>query len=348
MNVCISIIVPIYNAQKHLAACLSSIQGQSFQDWECICIDDGSTDNSLSIVEECAAKDPRFHVICQENQGPGVARNTGINVIKGEYFTFVDADDLISPFAFESLLRLAHDHGADLVVSEVFRFELDEEFNRVTQTSESISDQIEVFDSPMLPRMVNWKKFRVHPHGKLYKSSQHKKLHFPPLYGPEDAYVSFDVYGCSSRTVFLQKALYGYRMVEESLTRSVAKYRNYIIGDAAVILHCEEVCREHGVSNIVTKQLFMPYVMRIFHFINEMSVDKRVTEQEKQKLLEIAGKELVTIKNKFKGKYKIVPPVHYISYCVIRLKKLRLMIVWMQFKNLVSGNIFCRSTSSKG
>ena len=121
---------------------------------------------------------------------------------------------------------------------------------------------------PLLPEMVNWRKFRVHPVGKLYQRAGHGELRFPHLYGSEDAYVSFDVYGRSNCTVFSQIRLYGYRIVEDGLTRSVSKYRNYIIGDAQVAVHCDTICTEHGVSSTITAQLVMPYVMRIFFFLN--------------------------------------------------------------------------------
>ncbi len=114
-NTCISIIVPVYNAEAHVAECLSSIQSQTFKDWECICVDDGSTDESPSIVEQFALNDPRFRLIQQKNGGPGVARNTGLESAKGESFTFVDADDLVHPEMLKRLLGLVKTYGADLV-----------------------------------------------------------------------------------------------------------------------------------------------------------------------------------------------------------------------------------------
>ena len=87
----LSIIIPVYNVEKYLPKCLDSILNQSFKDFEIICINDGSSDNSLKILEEY--KDKRIIIINKENAGSGVARNAGLEIAKGEYIFFVDGDD---------------------------------------------------------------------------------------------------------------------------------------------------------------------------------------------------------------------------------------------------------------
>ena len=91
----ISIIVPVYNVEKYLRRCLDSIVMQTFTDWECICVDDGSPDNSGKILDEYAVKDERFVIIHKENGGVSSARNTGLDIARGEYVTFCDSDDLV-------------------------------------------------------------------------------------------------------------------------------------------------------------------------------------------------------------------------------------------------------------
>lgn len=91
----ISIIVPVYNVEKYLPQCLDSLIGQTYRDIEIICVNDGSTDGSLNVLEQYAAKDARIRVISQGNQGPSEARNKGIEFAKGEWFMFVDSDDWI-------------------------------------------------------------------------------------------------------------------------------------------------------------------------------------------------------------------------------------------------------------
>jgi glycosyltransferase involved in cell wall biosynthesis len=327
-HICISVIVPVYNASAYVAESLSSIQAQTFKDWECICVDDGSSDDSPRIVEGFAANDKRFRLIRQKNGGPGAARNTGLKAAQGEYFTFVDADDRVHPQMLERLLDLAKGHRADLVVCDYFRFESDDEFGRSVLNPEFLADEAEVEKAPLLPEMVNWRKFRVHPVGKLYQHALHGVLRFPHLYGSEDAYASFDVYGRSNCAVFSKMRLYGYRVVEDGLVRSVSKYRNYIIGDAQVAVHCEAVCREHRLSNAVTKQLFMPYVMRMFGYLNQMSLDARLSKKEKKSLMQLARKGFRNIERYFEGKYQIVPFVHYVPYSAVRVRALWLLVLW--------------------
>lgn len=93
MSPTISIIMPVYNVEKYLRECLDSVQGQTFTDWECICVDDGSTDSSSAILDEYAAKDQRFHVFKQQNKGSGPARNLALDNSSGECVCFVDPDD---------------------------------------------------------------------------------------------------------------------------------------------------------------------------------------------------------------------------------------------------------------
>lgn len=91
----ISIVVPIYNSQSFLSKCLSSISSQTFKDFECILVDDGSTDGSEDICDIWAKKDERFKVIHKTNQGVSSARNTGIDLASGEWITFIDSDDWV-------------------------------------------------------------------------------------------------------------------------------------------------------------------------------------------------------------------------------------------------------------
>ena len=111
----ISIIVPVYNVEKFLPKCLSSIVSQTFKDWECILIDDGSSDTSGKICDEYALLNEKITVIHQENKGVSEARNIGIKVSKGEYIGFVDSDDWIEPNTYEIAYNTAISEKADLV-----------------------------------------------------------------------------------------------------------------------------------------------------------------------------------------------------------------------------------------
>ncbi len=96
-----SIIIPVYNVEPYLRECLDSVLNQTFGDWEAICVNDGSTDGSASILEEYAEKDSRFKIISQPNGGLSAARNTGLKAAEGEYVLFLDSDDWLEPQALE-------------------------------------------------------------------------------------------------------------------------------------------------------------------------------------------------------------------------------------------------------
>lgn len=110
----VSIVVPVYNMERYLEQCLESIRTQTLQDWECIVVDDGSTDRSPAICDEYARKDSRFVVIHKQNGGVSSARNAGLEAFSGEYLGFVDPDDWIEPEMFEHLLKIAKDNDAEI------------------------------------------------------------------------------------------------------------------------------------------------------------------------------------------------------------------------------------------
>lgn len=108
----ISIIIPVYNAEKYLEDCLTSIFKQTYDNFEVICVDDGSIDNSKAICNEWCLKDSRFRYVYQDNAGVSVARNIGIEKAKGEYICFLDADDYIDEHYLEYLLEIIDNHDA--------------------------------------------------------------------------------------------------------------------------------------------------------------------------------------------------------------------------------------------
>lgn len=110
----ISVIVPVYNMEKYLEKCLNSLINQTLTDIEIICVNDGSTDSSLKILEEFAQADSRIKILTQQNSGQSVARNYGISNATGEYLGFVDSDDWVDLDYFEKLYNAAKDNNCDI------------------------------------------------------------------------------------------------------------------------------------------------------------------------------------------------------------------------------------------
>lgn len=115
----VSVIVPVYNVEKYLERCLNSLKGQTLEDIEIILVDDGSPDRSPEICDFAALNDERIKVIHQNNEGLGMARNSGIKAACGKYIAFIDSDDYVKKDMFETLFAAAEKYGAQLVMSGV-------------------------------------------------------------------------------------------------------------------------------------------------------------------------------------------------------------------------------------
>lgn len=116
----VSIVVPVYNAADYLPQLLESVKGQTFQDYELILVDDGSSDKSLEILENYRTKDPRIRVIHQENSGASAARNRGIEEARGEYLSFLDADDEIEPDMLQEMVMNSKKSQSELIVCGMY------------------------------------------------------------------------------------------------------------------------------------------------------------------------------------------------------------------------------------
>lgn len=110
----ISVIIPVYNAEKYLKECLGSILNNTLKDIEVICVDDGSTDNSLKMLKEYSEHDKRIRILTQENSGAAIARNAGIEAAEGQYLYFLDSDDFVDNNIFEKLYKQITKYNADI------------------------------------------------------------------------------------------------------------------------------------------------------------------------------------------------------------------------------------------
>ena len=113
----VSVIVPVYNAEKTLARCLDSVLGQTMEDLEVLAVDDGSTDDSLRLLREYAARDARVRVFAQANSGVAAARNLAVSHAEGEYLQFVDSDDRLPPDATARMLAAVTAQGCDMAIA---------------------------------------------------------------------------------------------------------------------------------------------------------------------------------------------------------------------------------------
>lgn len=156
----ISVIVPVYNSEKFLERCLDSLINQTLKDIEIICINDGSTDNSESILEKYSQSDSRIKIITKENEGVSISRNIGIDRATGEYIGFVDSDDWVDLNYFEKLYNAAKKYDTDIAVAGIIRLD---KFRKRTYlhfnqeiTTKDINTKVKLCDIP--DRCYVWNK----------------------------------------------------------------------------------------------------------------------------------------------------------------------------------------------
>ena len=212
----ISIIIPVYNVEKYLRECLNSILNQTFQDFEIICVDDGSTDKSLEILQEYKRKDDRFVILQQRHSGAGSARNNGIRLAEGKYIQFLDADDYFEPTLLEEMFDHAEKFDADLTVCSSRK--VDDEGN-ITETG-SPNFPINIDKIPM-EQVFNRQDFKDEIFcllipvvwNKLIKKSflEENHLEFPPLKIYEDIAFMHSLVISAGRIAAFNKELINYR-----------------------------------------------------------------------------------------------------------------------------------------
>ena len=209
----ISIIIPAYNAEKDLGECLRSIAGQTYANIEVVLVDDGSTDSTASVGREWEQKDRRIRYIRTENAGVSAARNTGIDMARGEWIGFVDADDCIDPGFVEILIGNAQRYGADISSARfdvyhknAYRKRVKHSRNRVMcmSATDAIAD------------VLYQKHLDNSPCNKIYRSELWRDVRFTTGSRYEDLDVFYRVFERADRVAFTPLALYHYRQHSDS------------------------------------------------------------------------------------------------------------------------------------
>lgn len=217
----ISIIVPVYNAEKYLEACLESLENQSLNDIEIICIDDGSTDESFEILKRHAQKDTRLRLYAQENAGVSAARNRGLDLVQGRYVMFVDSDDMIAQNTCEILMNEVQKHQSEIVVFAGKTFPTtkwkDACWASRTVHYGSSESVFALFNEPgSIPLMCN----------KLYAASLLKRTHArfnTNLKLGEDHAFQMNIFPFAHGISYLNECLYFYRGHNESAVNQANK-----------------------------------------------------------------------------------------------------------------------------
>jgi len=222
MSPLVSVIVPVYNVEQFLPRCLDSIVQQTYNNIEILLINDGSTDNSLSICEAYKAKDERIRVFSKKNEGLGYARNYGIEHAAGAYFTFVDSDDYLTLSAIEKMMSYVQQYRCDVVICNNFHKDVIQNQN----LPERLYKGKEIVDILIMHMLGNKGKkedsLSYTAWGKLYKASLFKKVRFASerQYIWEDMHFSINLYSSCNSVYISSTPVYYYCYNADSLTHT--------------------------------------------------------------------------------------------------------------------------------
>ncbi len=222
-TVLVSVIVPIYNAERYLRECLDSVSTQTYRNFEVLMINDGSRDNSADICREYETADPRFRLINRENGGVSVARNTGIEQSVGEYICFIDADDIMHPQAIETLVSAVDISDADLAYS-LLDFGVAARFSAVNNSTLS---RLRVYHSYMILESGLYQSIMINSvcGAMLRRSVFDSGLRFSIGRRYEDLDIFYKLILASRKVAYLPEKLYFYRQHPDSFIQKFAPAR---------------------------------------------------------------------------------------------------------------------------
>ena len=211
----ISVIIPVFNAEKYLVECLNSLINQTLEDWEALCVNDGSTDKSANILTKFSEKNPRIKIIYQENAGVSAARNKALQTATGEYFTFLDSDDVFDPHFLEMMLS-AVTKDQTSVAGCSFRI-----FKNVFQPNPSRNSTCaKCYHHPFFRYLFRLLPYHVMIGGSFCHRSVFKDLKFDPqISHGEDTLLFYQILARVKAVSYVPAPLYGYRLSQDSLTR---------------------------------------------------------------------------------------------------------------------------------
>lgn len=322
--VTISVIIPVFNVEKYLYECLDSVVNQTFNDIEIICVNDGSTDNSLNILKEYEHKDSRIKIISQENKGIGASRNIALENACGEYVYFMDSDDYLNINAFEKLNELLK-YKPDFIMFKINNFD--------EKTNEIIDD--DHYNMPYLKKRVGNTSFNyndvddfalnlcVCSPGNLFNRQFISDIRFNENLLFEDNVFFTEALFNAKNIYFYDEYLYNRRRRSDSTTTPISVKSMDTIEITNILL---DLCVKFNHEKH-KKELYY----RIFH--NIYQIFKKADDSQKPELFDKIKKDYLKSKDKWESDNYFVndlnPEYKHMYNCAIKSKD------WMKFEKCV-------------
>ena len=312
----ISVILPVYNAEEYLEECLESIANQSFKDIEIICVNDGSTDASLDVLEKRQKHDSRISIITLENKGAGAARNVGLEHASGDYIYFMDSDDYLELTAFEELFELANNKNVDFVLFKINNFyedtkqTLDDDYYNMPYLKSEVKE--ETFNYEDIPEIAL--DLCVCPPGCLFSHEFIKDLRFPEgLLFEDNVFFTHAIFK-ADRIYFHDKFLYNRRKRSNSTTTPITVRSIDTIDITNMLL---DLCEEYDHPRHKGELYY-----RIFH--NIYMIFKKADSSQKEQLFQKIKHDYVKSEDKWRGdeyfRNELNPKYKHIFNCALKSK----------------------------
>ena len=210
----ISVVIPVYNVEKYLSECLDSVVNQTYKNLQIILVDDGSTDFSGKICDVYAEKDNRITVVHQKNAGAGAAKNTGLELIDGDYFSIIDSDDYIELDMYEKMVNSLEKYNADIVQCLFRNVFVNDSFDRKYKIKGNYP-KVLTSKSFLKEYLYDW-KYAIFAN-KVFKSSLLKEIRFPVGRKIDDEFFTYKLVCNAKKVVNIDNILYNYRMRKTSV-----------------------------------------------------------------------------------------------------------------------------------
>lgn len=224
----ISVIVPVYNVEKYLKRCVESLINQTYKNLEIILVDDGAKDSSGAICDELAAEDNRIRVIHKQNGGLSSARNSGLDVIRGEFCTFVDSDDFLELNTIEVAIKSLNEFNCDVAVYGRF-----DDYENGSSRQSFTCDKAKSFDKETaIRKILTWDEMDIAACDKVYKASLLEGVRFPEGKNNEDICVVPTIFSRAKACVHVGLPLYHYCHRSGSISTSSSVKQVHDISNA--------------------------------------------------------------------------------------------------------------------
>lgn len=280
-DILISIIVPIYNVEKYINKCIESILNQTIKNIEIILVDDGSTDKCGVVCDKYAELDKRIKVIHKKNGGLSSARNSGLDIAKGDYIGFVDSDDWIDCNMYKELLHLAYKNNADVVQCEFIKTYT--EINIINAVKEkvicftNIEGLNNLYNERYVPTVVVWNK--------LYKSELFNNIKFPLGKLHEDEFTTYKLLYKSIIICNTNKIYYYYRQIESSIMHNKYSRRRLVILQAYdERTEFAQMINNNELYSNTLKGYFFTLIYVYFSLLQDMPEDYKAIKLVKSKI----------------------------------------------------------------